>query len=117
MQYREEKGYVKEYDEKGVETSFLFANRTGKLPHLETFSKRFKQIIDELNDEGLLDIQPSFHSLRGSGISYYVMNQQVSLPIVQKFAGHSDIKTTMKYYVKVEDKDVIELSKRSIDIF
>jgi len=43
------------------------------------------------------------------------MNQQVSLPVVQKFAGHSDIKTTMKYYVKVEDKDVIELSKRDID--
>ena len=68
-----------------------------------------------MNNEGLLDIQLSSHSLRGSGISYYVMNQQVSLPVVQKFAGHSDIKTTMKYYVKVEDKDVIELSKRDID--
>ena len=58
----------------------------------EYVSKRFLHYVRLAKlPEGL-----SFHSLRHTYISWMIM-QGVPVPVVQKLAGHADIKTTMGY--------------------
>ena len=54
----------------------------------------------------------SFHDLRKS----YCTNLAGAVPlhVVQQLAGHSDIRTTRKHYVKVRDEQ-IDLARRALD--
>ncbi len=56
-----------------------------------------------------LSIAHSLHDLRGS----YCTNLSRSIPmhVVQELAGHSDIRTTRRYYVKVQPELMDETRK------
>ncbi len=47
----------------------------------------------------------TFHDLRSAYITRLIL-AGVSLPVVQRLAGHADIKTTIKYYTWVNDSDL-----------
>ena len=46
------------------------------------------------------------HDLRRSAITHWA--GRLSAAVVQELAGHVDIKTTLKYYVKVRPEDLAE---------
>ena len=47
----------------------------------------------------------TFHDLRATYVTRLIL-AGVSLPVVQRLAGHADIKTTIKYYTWVNDSDL-----------
>ena len=46
------------------------------------------------------------HDLRRSAVSHWA--RKLSPVIVKELAGHTDISTTLKYYVKIRDADMSE---------
>jgi len=74
------------------------------LPH-RAFNKTFSRILERAHIEG------EFHDLRKTCITEWAN----ALPIKQtaELAGHSNIETTLKYYVKIDQQSLIE-SARSI---
>lgn len=82
----------------------LFCDQKGNPVDHDNFVKRaFKKDIKESKLKSI-----RFHDLRHSGITRLV-KKNVPLPVVQAVAGHSNIKTTMRY-VHVLSKDIEDLS-------
>ena len=66
---------------------------------VNNLDKNFKRIA---RMAGVPDV--SLHDLRRSCISNWA--RKLAAPVVQQLAGHSDIKTTMRYYVTVRKDDL-----------
>jgi integrase len=73
------------------------------LPH-RAFNKTFRRILGNAGIEG------TFHDLRKTCITEWAN----ALPIKQtaELAGHSNIETTLKYYVKVNQQSLIDSARR-----
>lgn len=82
-------------------SEFVFPNEKGGLRNGTTVSRRFKRFVRKAG----LDDSIHFHSLRHSGISYYI-NQGVPPAFVQRLAGHSSSRVTDKY-VHVQDVNLL----------
>tara|TARA_B100001971_G_scaffold61895_1_gene56908 strand:- start:112531 stop:113580 length:1050 start_codon:yes stop_codon:yes gene_type:complete len=81
----------------------LFRNKVGDYIDHDNFVKRvFKKDIEEAGFSKL-----RFHDLRHTAITLMV-KKNIPMPIVQKIAGHKDIKTTMRY-VHIVGSDIEEL--------
>ncbi len=72
--------------------SYVFSTSSGHRRREEFISKRFKKYIRKAG----LDERFTFHSLRHTFASHLVQNG-VSLYIVSKLLGHSNLKTTEVY--------------------
>lgn len=83
----------------------LFKSQNGNMIDHINFKRR---VFDkDLKESGLPRIR--FHDLRHTAITMMV-RRGVILPVVQKIAGHANIKTTMRY-VHVIGKDVDEVAR------
>ena len=83
--------------------STLFVSRTGTAIDHDNFKQRvFKK---DMKGRGVRAIR--FHDLRHTSLTLMV-KKGVLLPVIQKIAGHKDIKTTMRY-VHVMGKDIEEI--------
>ena len=81
----------------------LFKNKVGDYIDHDNFVKRvFKK---DVNEAGFSKLR--FHDLRHTAITLMV-KKNIPMPIVQKIAGHKDIKTTMRY-VHIVGSDIEEL--------
>lgn len=81
------------HDERTTEAdTYVFRGYGDERLNATYLSKRFKHYVRlaKLSDDF------SFHSLRHTYISWMIMDG-VPVPVVQKLAGHADIKTTMGY--------------------
>ena len=117
IKYRKDNDYQKYIDENGKEYDFIFANKNGSIPDLDTFTQRFRKITAELIAEGKLKVDrpPTFHSLRGTGISYYALEKKIPIQLLTTMAGHADVNTTLSYYVRTKKEDMMELAKEKLD--
>lgn len=84
----------------------LFQSLKGQMIDHPSFKRR---IFDkDVMESGLRKIR--FHDLRHTAITLMV-NRGVLLPVVQKIAGHANIKTTMRYvHVLGKDIDIVGMS-------
>lgn len=83
--------------------STLFLSKTGTAMDHDNFKERvFKK---DIAGSGIKPIR--FHDLRHTSLTLMV-KKGVLLPVIQKIAGHKDIKTTMRY-VHVMGKDIEEI--------
>lgn len=89
-------------------TDFIFINRFGKCQHQGTLNKALRRIIRDCNDrqfENYYSDQvflPNFscHSLRHTFVTRLI-EAGVSIPVVQKLAGHSRSDVTLDIYTTV----------------
>ena len=98
--------------QRGVFSSkHVFTNTAGR-PMFNNFHGCFKRIVRRA---GLVDehgkARFSIHDLRRS-CATELLRCGVSPKTVQKILGHSNLATTMKYYVGVEDKDLTDAARR-----
>ena len=86
----------------------LFVSRNGAAIDHDNFkSRHFRK---DMKESGLRTIR--FHDLRHTALTLMV-KRGVILPVVQKIAGHKDIKTTMRY-VHVLGSDIDAVGEQSI---
>lgn len=98
MQHREE--YGKNY----IENDYVFKHPNGE-PYSPRFvSERFTKIITEHPE---LPQRIRMKNLRNSGISI-LLEQNKNIKVVQEWARHEDIKTTLNIYAKVKSFETEE---------
>ena len=68
---------------------------------LTNVNKNFKSIAHRA---GVVKV--TLHDLRRSCITHWA--RKIAAPIVQALAGHSDINTTLRYYVSIREPDMAE---------
>ena len=104
-----EKYYLNEYLDKRhlllkkKQSDALFLNSRGTGISRQGFFKNLKEILKEKG----LDPDISPHSLRHS-FATHLLNGGADLRIIQMLLGHSDIKTTAKYYTRASETASIQ---------
>lgn len=83
-------------------TKFLLMNDIPINCGARALQIKFRQITKKV-----LGRSYNFHTLRHSGITFLFTQRKWSAPVVQKFAGHSNIKTTM-IYTHITPQDLVE---------
>lgn len=71
---------------------FLFCNQDNKPLRYKTLQDTYKSALKALN----IDTERKLHDLRHDGISYMIRHN-IPIDVVQRWAGHSDIRTTAAY--------------------
>ncbi|MBE9389646.1 tyrosine-type recombinase/integrase [Vagococcus salmoninarum] len=112
QEYCKQEEYGVYEDEEGNKYDFVFSKKNGEPYKVNRYSKILTAVVKELNKEGLLIPKPALHDLRGTAITRFLIDRNISLPLVQKLAGHTDPTVTLSYYVNVVDKDIINLSTK-----
>ena len=101
----EELKFYKEITEHKEKEDFIFGREKG-IPRTSGFNKStLKRACKALN------IQISHHGLRHSHATFLVQNG-ISINVVQYRLGHSDIKTTLKTYTHIkfyEEKEILDI--------
>ena len=77
-------------------SGYIFTWEDGRPYSPDYLSKSFKKIVRR---SAILDSDLTLHSLRASCVSILV-HQGADLKDIQKWVGHSDIKTTMDIYAR-----------------
>ena len=81
---------------------WLFIQSDGSIMHVNTPYNKFHKLIKEYNyhasKEDLLPVL-SLHDLRHTNASLLVRSNKVDTKTISKKLGHSDMATTMKYYI------------------
>ncbi|MCR4791627.1 MAG: site-specific integrase [Lachnospiraceae bacterium] len=91
------------------DNEYVFKHPDGKLFYPDYPTKAFAKIIRN-NPELPQDV--TFHGLRTSCISILV-HEGMDIKSIQKWVGHKEIDTTLKYYAKVKEKEAkIEISEK-----
>jgi integrase len=101
-------------------TDFIFVNRFGNCQHQGTLNKALRRIIRDCNDRQFDKggnnpiLLPNFscHSLRHTFVTRLV-EAEVSIPVIQKLAGHSSSDVTLDIYTTVTN----EFKLREFDDF
>ena len=101
-------------------TDFIFINRFGNCQHQGTLNKALRRIIRDCNERQFEEdgekplLLPNFscHSLRHSFVTRLV-EAGVSIPVIQRLAGHSRSDVTLDVYTTVTD----EFKEREFDDF
>lgn len=112
QEYCKQEKYEIYEDEEGNKYDFVFSKKNGEPYKVNRYSKILTAVVKELNKEGVLIPTPTLHDLRGTAITRFLIDRNISLPLVQKLAGHTDPTVTLSYYVNVVDKDIIDLSTK-----
>lgn len=93
---------VHENEEKPPDSPLFITEQGTAVDHNNFKNRVFKK---DVKASGLREIR--FHDLRHTALTIMV-KKRVLLPVIQKIAGHKDIKTTMRY-VHVMGKDIEEI--------
>lgn len=96
------------------DNDYVFKNPDGSLYYPDTPSKVFARFIKANPD---LPQRVTLHHLRTSCVSILIhMNKDIKA--IQKWVGHKDIETTLKWYAKVKDKETKQdISDGLIDLY
>lgn len=99
---QEQDSYKKRLGSRWKGKNWLFIKSDGSIMNVSTPYKKFHQIIKEYNKhvpkEDHLPIL-SLHDLRHTNASLLVQSNKVDTKTISKKLGHSDMATTMKYYI------------------
>lgn len=99
-------------DDKGIKHNLIFLDEAGnpdKLTHwTNTWSKNFRPKLQKM---GLIKKQTTLHDLRGSGISYYLIEKKLDVTVLARIVGHSDIAMTLNVYANATDNNIKQLAK------
>jgi len=88
----------------------LFLTTTSSAVHHDTFSRTFKKDLKESN------LRPiRFHDLRHTAMTLLV-KQNISPWVVQRVAGHKDMRTTLRY-VHIVGKDIESIGLNRQHVF
>lgn len=92
---------------------YVCANASGQVPHDSTIRKTFQQILEtaSINNEKLSAANRykyNVHSLRHTFATILINDCNAEVAKVSQLLGHSDISTTMKYYVKNESEKFLD---------
>ena len=92
---------------------YVCANASGQVPHDSTIRKTFQQVLEtaSINNEKLSAANRykyNVHSLRHTFATILINDCNAEVAKVSQLLGHSDISTTMKYYVKNESEKFLD---------
>lgn len=65
----------------------------------------------KLLEKGLIKNKTTLHDLRGSGISYYLIEKKMDVTVLARIVGHSDIAMTLNVYSHATDSNVKKFAK------
>ena len=114
---REQDSYKKRLGSRWNGKSWLFIQSDGSIMHVNTPYNKFHKFIEEYNRHASKgDELPilSLHDLRHTNASLLVRSNKVDTKTISKKLGHSDMATTMKYYIhsyeesEQETADILE---------
>ena len=89
------------FGDKYVENDFVFKKADGSCFYPYTLSDKFKEYIEKNKQ---LPQKFTFHKLRRSSVSILI-HMGFSIKSIQKWVGHKDPETTMKWYAAAKDKE------------
>lgn len=99
-------------DESGIRHNLIFLDEDGnpyKLNHWTImWSSNFRP---KLQKKGLIKKQTTLHDLRGSGISYYLIEKKLDVTVLARIVGHTDIALTLNVYANATDNNIKQLAK------
>lgn len=99
-------------DDRGIKHNLIFLDKDGnpdKLTHwTNAWSKKFRP---KLQKQGLIKKQTTLHDLRGSGISYYLIEKKLDVTVLARIVGHSDIAMILNVYANATDNNIRQLAK------
>lgn len=97
---KEREEYLKEFD---IETDYLFFNPRTKMPHSGNNFRRYKEIVSKK-----AGVKFQIKDLRPTLASLTIKGDLGKLKLVSMLLRHSSVKTTEKYYAKIERGQVSE---------
>ena len=76
----------------------------------------WNELNHKLIASGAVRQRINFHKIRATALTNYASNPNLSIDDVRRIAGHSDMQTTLKYYVKEDDNYMKKLGAKMIEI-
>lgn len=98
-------------DENGIKHNFIFQKEDG-LYKLDYWTNRWRTYFrPRLLEQGLIKNKTTLHDLRGSGISYYLIEKKMDVTVLARIVGHSDIAMTLNVYSHATDSNIKQFAK------
>lgn len=98
-------------DDKGIKHNFIFQKEDG-LYKLDYWTNRWRtHFRPELLQKGLIKNKTTLHDLRGSGISYYLIEKKMDVTVLARIVGHSDIAMTLNVYSHATDSNIKQFAR------
>lgn len=98
------------YGDTYIDSGYIFTHENGRGYRPDYVTKSFKKLV--LATDGL-DDRLTLHSLRKSCVSI-LANNNTPIKFAQEWVGHSDIKTTAKYYWKTDAEKNKEATAKAL---
>ncbi|MGF2942586.1 tyrosine-type recombinase/integrase [Enterococcus xiangfangensis] len=93
-------------DDKGNKHDFIFL-KNDRLYKLDYWTNQWRTYFrPKLLEKGLIKNKTTLHDLRGSGISYYLIEKKMDVTVLARIVGHSDIAMTLNVYSHATDNNV-----------
>lgn len=114
---KEQDSYKKRLGSRWKGKNWLFIQADGSIMHVNTPYNKFHKLIEEYNRNASKEEQLpilSLHDLRHTNASLLVRSNKVDTKTISKKLGHSDMTTTMRYYIhsyeesEQETADILE---------
>lgn len=98
-------------DDKGNKHNFIFLKEDG-LYKLDYWTNQWRTYFrPKLLEQGLIKNKTTLHDLRGSGISYYLIEKKMDVTVLARIVGHSDIAMTLNVYSHATDSNIKQFAK------
>lgn len=98
-------------DDKGNKHNFIFLKDDG-LYKLDYWTNQWRMYFrPKLLEKGLIKNKTTLHDLRGSGISYYLIEKKMDVTVLAGIVGHSDIAMTLNVYSHATDNNIKQFAK------
>ena len=98
-------------DDKGNKHNFIFQKDDG-LYKLDYWTNQWRTYFrPKPLEKGLIKNKTTLHDLRGSGISYYLIEKKMDVTVLARIVGHSDIAMTLNVYSHATDNNIKQFAK------
>lgn len=98
-------------DDSGVAHDLIFLDKSGQPYRLDYWSKAWKKFRDELVEKGIIKNTTTLHDLRGSGISYYLIELNMPVVTLAKMVGHADVAMTLNVYANATPANIRQFAQ------
>lgn len=88
-------------------TAWLFPSRRGKNKYIHLSARTLQLTLRNIRDDMNLPKQLTPHALRRTCFTY-LYRKGVDIAVIARIAGHSSVDTTMKHYIHVSTKDILD---------